>query len=244
MRRVMAGIAVFVLAAMTPAFAAEPDAAKESKEADAAILENPVSKMSYALGMLIGESLKSLKTEMSLSAFSRGVDDSLNEKKTLLTPEQAIELRNELLSKRRAELNKEMQAAGAKHLKEGQEFLEKNKGKKGVVTTASGLQYTVERKGDGPKPKATDRVSVHYRGTLLDGTEFDSSYKREEPTEFPLNRVIKGWTEGLQLMPVGSKYKFFIPGELAYGPNPPGGPDGDIPPNAVLIFEVELLEIK
>jgi FKBP-type peptidyl-prolyl cis-trans isomerase len=126
-----------------------------------------------------------------------------------------------------------------KSKKEGEDFLAANKSKEGVKTTASGLQYKVLKEGKGPKPKSTDTVKVHYRGTLLDGTEFDSSYKRGEPVEFPLDQVIKGWTEGLQLMPAGSKYQFWIPANLAYGE--PG--NRGIPPNSTLIFEVELLEI-
>ncbi|MCB1589512.1 MAG: FKBP-type peptidyl-prolyl cis-trans isomerase, partial [Xanthomonadales bacterium] len=121
----------------------------------------------------------------------------------------------------------------------GAAFLAENKGKSGIKTTESGLQYQVLRQGNGAKPDANDRVKVHYLGTLIDGTKFDSSYDRETPAEFPLNGVIAGWTEGLQLMPVGSKYKLFIPGDLGYGENG----SGPIPPNSTLIFEVELLEI-
>jgi FKBP-type peptidyl-prolyl cis-trans isomerase len=123
----------------------------------------------------------------------------------------------------------------------GQAFLKENAKKPGVVVTASGLQYLVLTKGDGPKPAATDRVTVNYRGTLINGTEFDSSYKRGQPATFPLNRVIPGWTEGVQLMPVGSKYRFFIPPELAYGKRGAGGLIG---PDATLVFEVELLGIE
>lgn len=126
-------------------------------------------------------------------------------------------------------------------MQEGKAFLTKNKKKKGVTTTASGLQYEVIAMGDGPKPRATDTVEVHYRGTLLDGTEFDSSYRRGQTATFPLNGVIRGWTEGVQLMPVGSKFRFFIPPELAYGARGAGTAIG---PNATLIFEVELLDIK
>ena len=125
-------------------------------------------------------------------------------------------------------------------MEQGKQFLEENAKKEGVVTTASGLQYKVIREGDGAKPTASDEVEVHYRGTLIDGTEFDSSYKRGQPLTFPLSRVIAGWTEGVRLMPIGSKYEFYIPYNLAYGEK---GAGGLIPPYAALIFEVELLRI-
>jgi FKBP-type peptidyl-prolyl cis-trans isomerase FklB len=130
--------------------------------------------------------------------------------------------------------------AGDKAKTDGVKFLEENKKRKEVTTTASGLQYEILKKGDGPKPAATDNVQVHYKGTLINGKEFDSSYKRGEPAEFPCTGVIKGWTEALQLMPVGSKWMLYIPPALAYGEN---GAGGDIGPNATLIFEVELLDI-
>ena len=132
-------------------------------------------------------------------------------------------------------------AMAATPAEKGEEFLKENAKKEGVKTTASGLQYKVIKEGEGKSPKATDTVSVHYRGTLLDGTEFDSSYKRNEPTQFPLNRVIKGWTEGVQLMKEGAKYQFFIPSQLAYGER--GTPGGPIGPNETLIFDIELLKV-
>jgi FKBP-type peptidyl-prolyl cis-trans isomerase FklB len=139
------------------------------------------------------------------------------------------------------DMMEKQKAAGEKNASEGVKFLEDNKKKEGVKTTASGLQYKSLKEGSGAQPKATDTVTVNYRGTLTDGTEFDSSYKRNEPTTFPLSGVIKGWTEGLQLMKKGSKYQFFIPANLAYGERSPGA---GIPPNSTLIFEVELLEVK
>lgn len=126
-------------------------------------------------------------------------------------------------------------------LAKGEKFLQDNAAKEGVTTTASGLQYKVITEGTGKSPKATDTVLVHYAGTLINGTEFDSSYKRKEPIEFPLNRVIAGWTEGVQLMKEGAKFRFFIPSKLAYGPR---GAGRDIGPNEALIFEVELLKVK
>ncbi len=125
-------------------------------------------------------------------------------------------------------------------LARGEKFLQENAAKEGVVTTASGLQYKIVREGEGRRPTASDTVVVHYRGTLIDGTEFDSSYKRGEPIEFPLNRVIAGWTEGVQLMQEGAEFRFFIPSKLAYGPR---GAGRDIGPNEALIFDVELLEV-
>jgi FKBP-type peptidyl-prolyl cis-trans isomerase len=142
----------------------------------------------------------------------------------------------------RRKQEEKMQAATEVNKKEGEAFLAANKNKEGVVTLPSGLQYKILKEGAGPKPTATDSVVCNYRGTLLDGTEFDSSYKRGQPVTFPVNRVIKGWTEALQLMPVGSKWQLFVPAELAYGPR--GGAGGAIGPNATLIFEVELISIE
>jgi FKBP-type peptidyl-prolyl cis-trans isomerase FkpA len=133
----------------------------------------------------------------------------------------------------------EVAAAAEKNQTEGAEFLATNAAKSGVTTTESGLQYEVMREGDGPKPMATDQVTIHYKGTLIDGTEFDSSYERGEPVTFSVTGVIPGFSEALQLMPVGSQYRFVIPGELGYGPQG----SGQIPPNATLIFEVEMIEI-
>ncbi|PYJ26308.1 MAG: hypothetical protein DME90_12025 [Verrucomicrobia bacterium] len=139
------------------------------------------------------------------------------------------------------DMEQKQKDAGDKNKTEGAKFLEENKKKEGVKTTASGLEYKVIKEGTGAQPKATDMVTVNYRGTLIDGTEFDSSYKRGQPATFPLNGVIKGWTEGLQLMKQGGKYQFFVPSNLAYGERAVGP---DIAPNATLIFEVELLDVK
>ena len=148
-----------------------------------------------------------------------------------------MEVQNEMRKKQQAE----MQAAGEANKKEGDAFLAANKAKDGVVTLPSGLQYKILTQGTGPKPTATDSVVCNYRGTLINGTEFDSSYKRGEPATFPVSGVIKGWTEALQLMPVGSKWQLFVPSDLAYGERSPGP---EIGPDSTLIFEVELLSIQ
>lgn len=204
-------------------------------------LKTPDEKLSYAIGLEIGTSLKNLPTEIEFDIFVQAVEDALKGKEPLLTQQEAREIKMEFGKKVRAERAQKRKEAGEKNRKEGEAFLAENKKKEGVVTTESGLQYMVLHEGDGPKPKVTDRVKVHYRGTLIDGTEFDSSYKRGKPATFPLKGVVAGWTEALQLMKVGSKYRLFVPSELAYGKR---GRGPKIEPNAVLIFELELLEIE
>ncbi|HNR97734.1 MAG TPA: FKBP-type peptidyl-prolyl cis-trans isomerase [Planctomycetota bacterium] len=209
------------------------------------------ARVSYALGLDIGNYLKRLEGDLELKLepemFLRAVKEALAGATPALTPEQLSAVKTaaeaKMRAKRerdRAEQEEQRKVQGAKNKQEGELFLAENGKREGVRTTASGLQYQVLREGTGAKPAATDRVKVDYRGTLLDGTEFDSSYARGRPAEFALNGVIKGWTEGLQLMPAGSKYKFFIPAALAYGER---GSGQRIGPNATLVFEVELLEI-
>lgn len=197
-------------------------------------------KLGYIIGMDIGKSLHQQGTKVDLDSLFDAVRATYNDEELALTDEQAAAIRKEYVEKRQAEQAAEAAAAGQNNLAEGQKFLAENKVKEGVQTTASGLQYKVITMGDGAKPSAEDTVKVHYRGTLLDGTEFDSSYARNEPISFGLNRVIAGWTEGVQLMPVGSKFMFYIAPDLAYGE----GGGGPIPPNSTLIFEVELLDIE
>ncbi|MBF0184470.1 MAG: FKBP-type peptidyl-prolyl cis-trans isomerase [Magnetococcales bacterium] len=197
-------------------------------------------RFSYALGLQIGTDISQMKDKLDAAIFVRGIQDQLGGKKLLLTPEEISKAREEFQKSMLEEMQKESQTAANKNRGEGEQFLAKNKERKGVITTPSGLQYEIVTPGNGPKPKAADTVKVHYQGTLIDGTEFDSSYKRKEPVSFPLDRVIPGWTEGLQLMPVGSKYRFFIPSELAYGKR---GAPPKIGGDATLLFEVELLEI-
>ncbi|MBA3830711.1 MAG: FKBP-type peptidyl-prolyl cis-trans isomerase [Chthoniobacterales bacterium] len=204
-------------------------------------LNDQKDKVSYSIGLDIGSTLKRQLIDVNAEVLNRGLQDGLSGKKPLMTEEQMKEsmttFQKDMIAKQAA-AKKE---AGEKNTAAGRKFLEENKAKDGVKTTASGLQYQVEKEGSGPAPKATDSVKVNYRGTTIDGTEFDSSYKRGEPATFPVNRVIKGWTEALQLMKVGSKYKLFIPADLAYGEK---GAGADIGPNSTLVFDVELLGIE
>jgi FKBP-type peptidyl-prolyl cis-trans isomerase len=197
-------------------------------------------KVSYAAGMDIGKNLINRRTEIDLEFLFQGIEDSFEGRETLLTTEEVSVVKKEYAEKVRKEHAQRINELKEKNKVEGEVFLGENGKKEGVVTTESGLQYTVLTEGNGPKPKDTEKVSVHYVGTLIDGTEFDSSRKRGQPATFPLNGVIRGWTEGLQLMPVGSTYRLFIPSDLAYGER---GAGQKIGPNATLIFEVELLEI-
>jgi FKBP-type peptidyl-prolyl cis-trans isomerase len=202
-------------------------------------LKTEKEKVSYMVGMDIGRGVASIKDEIDMNIVIQALQASVKGDKTLLTQEEALKIRQDFMTKLQAKRAAEDKAKAETNKKAGEDFLAKNKSKTGVKTTASGLQYEVVKQGTGPKPKDTDTVEVHYTGTLLDGTKFDSSVDRGQPTSFPLKGVIPGWTEGLQLMPVGSKYKFYIPANLAYGENGPG----PIGPNATLQFEVELLKI-
>lgn len=194
-----------------------------------------MDSLSYSLGVVLASNLSNQGfSSINADEFSKGFSDSLEGSPALSVEEADAKIR-EVMTK-----IQEDKSAEAKS--EGENFLAENEGKDGIEVTGSGLQYNHETLGEGESPAAEDTVSVHYRGTLIDGTEFDSSYKRGEPISFPLNGVIPGWTEGLQLMKVGGKTKFFIPQELAYGERP--NPNGPIPPFAALIFEVELIEIK
>lgn len=203
-------------------------------------LDTDEKKLGYIIGMDIGKSLREQGTAVDLDSLITAIRATYNGEALAMTAEEAAQVRQEYIEKRQAEQRAEAAALGANNLEEGKKFLAENAKKEGVQTTASGLQYKVETMGTGPKPVATDTVKVHYRGSLLDGTEFDSSYARNEPISFGLNRVIAGWTEGVQLMPVGSKFMFYIAPDLAYGE----GGGGPIPPNSTLIFEVELLDIE
>ena len=193
-----------------------------------------MEKLSYALGMVIGHNLKGMNvTNLNSADFAEAVADVLAGEKTALTDDEAQTTVSTFLQQQQEEQSKAARA-------EGEAFLAENAKKEGVTVLPSGLQYTVLREGEGRKPAATDSVKCHYEGTLTNGTVFDSSYRRGEPATFPLNGVIAGWTEGVQLMAEGAKYRFFIPYNLAYGER---GAGQSIPPYAALIFDVELIEI-
>ena len=199
-------------------------------------LKDQKDKVSYAIGMQIGFNLARQKVDVNPDILVAGIKDSLANKPQL-TPDQV----KEVMAQFEKDMEQKQKDLGEKNKTAGTKFLEENKAKPGVKTTASGLEYKVEKEGTGPQPKPTDMVTVNYRGTLIDGTEFDSSYKRGQPATFPVNGVIKGWTEALQLMKKGAKYQLFIPSSLAYGERAMGP---DIGPNSTLIFEVELMDVK
>ncbi len=193
------------------------------------------------MGMNFGTGLRKQSVDIDPVILARGLRDAFSNGKTLLTEDEARAVLTQLQGDVRKKQQEITQQLGDANKKQGMAFLEANKTKDGVVTLPSGLQYKVIQEGSGPKPAPTDKVVCNYRGTLLDSTEFDSSYKRGQPATFPVTGVIKGWTEALQLMPVGSKWQLFIPSELAYGER---GAGAQIGPNATLIFEVELLSIQ
>lgn len=204
-------------------------------------LQSETERYSYILGLDVGQSLGNLDTELDLDVLRQGIEDALEDRERAMSDEEIQATRAALMQQVQARAQARAQAQGETNRQAGAEFLAENAEREGVEVTDSGLQYEVIEAGDGERPGAEDTVTVHYRGTLLDGTEFDSSYSRGEPATFPLNGVIPGWTEGLQLMPVGSTYKFYIPSELAYGERGAGQAIG---PNSTLVFDVELLEIQ
>lgn len=193
-----------------------------------------MEKLSYALGMVIGHNLKGMGVnDLNVSDFANAVNDIISGQTAQMTDEEAQKLVTDFMRKKHEEAGKAIR-------EEGEQFLAENAKKKDVVVLPSGLQYLVLNEGTGAKPLATDQVKCHYEGTLTNGTVFDSSYRRGEPAVFPLNGVIAGWTEGVQLMSEGAKYRFFIPYHLAYGEN---GAGQTIPPYAALVFDVELIEV-
>jgi FKBP-type peptidyl-prolyl cis-trans isomerase FklB len=224
MRRFIIGIAVLSLVSV-------------SFGEDKAQLKDLKDKVSYSVGLNIGTNFKKQGQELNPDALLAGLKDALGGKTPALNDNEV----KETMQAWSKQMEDKQKVAGDKNAAEGTKFLADNKKKEGVKTTASGLQYKVMKEGSGAPPKDTDTVTVNYRGTLINGTEFDSSYKRGQPATFPVNGVIKGWTEALQLMKPSSKYQLFIPADLAYGSRAVGP---DITPNSTLVFEVELLEVK
>ncbi len=205
------------------------------------VLKTERDKLSYSIGLDVGNNLKRQSIDIDPEIFSRGLKDALTANKPLLTEQEIQNTMMNFKNDMQAKQMEQMNVTGEKNIKDGESFLAENSKKEGVTTLPSGLQYKVVKEGTGNIPKSTDTVSVHYRGTLLNGTEFDSSYKRGQPATFGVKGVIKGWTEALQLMKTGAKWKLFIPSELAYGDR---GAGRNIGPSETLVFEVELLSIK
>jgi FKBP-type peptidyl-prolyl cis-trans isomerase len=227
--------------AQTPAAKKPATAGTAAKTAAPLTLKTQKEKFSYAIGMKMGSNFNKQSVPVDASIMARGIKDAMAGGKTALTDDEAQAAIMEMQKQVQAKQQEKMKGAGDANKKEGEAFLSINKSKEGVVALPSGLQYKIEKAGTGPKPAATDSVVCNYRGTLIDGKEFDSSYKRGQPATFSVTGVIKGWTEALQLMPVGSKWQLFIPSDLAYGDR---GAGADIGPSATLIFEVELLSIE
>jgi len=223
----------------TPSTATKSGAAT-SKSETVTTLNTPKQKASYAIGMNWGAILHRQNVDVDSAALFQGMKDAMAGGKTLMTEEEARAALTQLQTEMQAKQQERIKQESETNKKEGEAFLAANKSREGVVALPSGLQYKVITMGTGPKPTTSDSVVCNYRGTLINGEEFDSSFKRGEPATFPVTGVIKGWTEALQLMPTGSKWQLFIPSELAYGPRG----NGPIGPNSTLIFEIELLSIK
>ncbi len=204
------------------------------------VLTTQKDKASYAIGMNIGAGLRRQSVDIDPSILERGLKDALTGSKPLLTDDEARAVLAALQTQMRQQAQQKMLAVGEANKKAGDAFLAANKSKEGVVTLPSGLQYKVLQQGAGPKPTASDNVVINYRGKLIDGTEFDSSFKRGQPATFPVGRIIKGLSEAIQLMPVGSKWQLYVPAELAYGDR---GAGAEIGPNSTLVFDVDLLSI-
>lgn len=230
MKLSVSGLLVLLLIAGT-AFAADPPME----------LKNDEQKLSYAMGLDLGEYFKGLEDKFDLSVLQQGIVDGYNGNKPLLSAADAAAIQQTFAKRQQEKQIQKTVAMVQKNRKAAEEFLKANKGKEGVIETKSGLQYKVVKKGQGPKPAPTDTVKVQYKGTLLDGKEFDSSYKRNEPAVFQVNQVIAGWQEALPLMEVGSTYELFIPPDLAYGDR---GAPPVIEPGSMLSFQVELMEIQ
>jgi FKBP-type peptidyl-prolyl cis-trans isomerase FklB len=205
------------------------------------VLKTEKDRISYSIGMDIGNNFKKQSLDIDPDILTKGIKDALSGSKPLMTEQETIETMTNLRKQVMAKQAEMMKEAGTQNKVKGDKFLAENKKKDGVITLPSGLQYKIINKGSGDSPKLTDEVSVNYRGTLIDGTEFDSSYRRGKPATFKVNAVISGWTEALQIMKPGSKWQLYIPSSLAYGER---GAGRDIGPNAALIFDVELLSVN
>ena len=240
--------AVFLVAGM--AWAKDPPAkegpaknvaAGKSAPAKASPLKTPKERLSYGIGINVGRNIKGQGMDLDGNVFSMGVRDAIGDKTPLMTDDEIREVIVAMQLEMRMKAERAHESAGIENKSKGEAFLAANKKKEGVVTTASGLQYKVLRAGAGKPPGLSDRVSANYRGTLIDGTEFDSSYSRGQPAEFAVNQVIAGWMEALQIMKPGDKWAVYVPPDLAYGDR---GAGEKIGPHATLIFEIELLEVK
>lgn len=239
MKKLFSISALLLLAAGSAAFTQQ--AAQQPAQGAPGKPESVEDRASYAIGLNIGRNMKSQEVPVNVELLIKGLRDALAGTSPALTDEEMQAAVTSLQQSVMAKQQEKMKAEGDKNQKAADDFLAKNKAKEGVKTTASGLQYEVLKEGTGATPKPTDKVTVHYTGTLLDGTKFDSSVDRGEPVTFGVNQVIAGWTEALQLMKVGGKYKLYVPPALGYGPQ--GAGNGEIGPNSLLVFEVELLGV-
>lgn len=246
----ISAIAIFVFTFLVTACEPQGSKSTEDKTADASgiAFETEDQKISYIIGMNMGDNLNKQDLTLHPELVAQGIKDVLSGAELKISQEEIAttmqSFQKKIMEKRQQEMaaqEAERSAQSEKNKQEGETFLTTNAEVEGVVTTESGLQYKVVNEGNGTKPQANDTVTVHYRGTLIDGTEFDSSYTRGQPATFAVNAVIPGWVEALQLMSEGAKWELYIPSDLAYGP---GGTGGAIGPNATLIFEVELLKIN
>lgn len=235
-------VAILTVGLTFSAYAQKPAKNKAAQGTAKVELKSFQDSVAYAIGLNIGGNLLKDELFLNLDIIKAGLEDAVNQNTQLLTKEQIEQVFQTFSMQMQEKQMKQQEEKGAKNSEAGKKFLDENKKRPEVKVTPSGLQYEVLRDGTGAKPNAESKVRVHYVGTLINGTKFDSSVDRGEPISFPLNGVIPGWTEGVQLMPVGSKFKFYIPSELAYGER--GAPGGAIGPNETLIFEVELLGIE
>ncbi|MBN1551045.1 FKBP-type peptidyl-prolyl cis-trans isomerase [bacterium] len=229
-----------VFALLTVTLGCNPPPQEQAAPEKPMTLDTEKDKISYSLGADMGKNFKMQNIDIDVDVFARGLEDAINDREMLMSDTDIQKTRMDYYRKMREDRQQRSMALSKENKEKGEAFLAENKKKEGVVTTETGLQYKIITEGSGERPKLTDKVKCHYRGTLIDGTEFDSSISRGEPATFPVNGVIPGWTEALQKMSPGAKWELYIPSELAYGER---GAGPKIGPNETLIFEVELLEI-